>query len=267
MKKELWLRLTRYHFDHLVPPHLLDHVAAAFGGSDASTKAFASKLSRKLGWTSAFSQQVIGEYKKFLYMGVVSDFPVTPSRVIDQIWHEHLLFSRGYREFCRDILQHDFDHNPELVPSDDQTSVFSAQYTATLSLYEAEFNMRPPEAIWGSPKFASDAKPQGNRDGRPVRGVRSKEVATRRNGGDGGASTSGRDDVPLFLMFDGSGAPGAPSHDASPEFGGGGSSGGGGGTSWGESDSAGAGSDPGDSGSSSDGGGSGCSSGCGGGGD
>ena len=47
-KKDLWLRLKHYHFEHLVPPHLSDHVAACFGGPDAATRAFASKLQKKL---------------------------------------------------------------------------------------------------------------------------------------------------------------------------------------------------------------------------
>jgi hypothetical protein len=38
-KKDLWLRLKVYHFNHLVPPHLWIKVTAAFGGEDASTKA------------------------------------------------------------------------------------------------------------------------------------------------------------------------------------------------------------------------------------
>jgi hypothetical protein len=124
MKKELWLRLQRYHFDHLVPAQLTDRVRAAFGGADASTQAFASKVCRKLGWTRPFALRAIHEYKKFVYLGVVSDESVTPPKVIDQVWHEHLLFTRAYRDFCRDVLGRDFDHNPELVQSKSQTELF-----------------------------------------------------------------------------------------------------------------------------------------------
>jgi hypothetical protein len=46
-KKDLWLRLKAYHFNHLVPPHLWIKVTAAFGGEGASTKAFADKIARK----------------------------------------------------------------------------------------------------------------------------------------------------------------------------------------------------------------------------
>lgn len=43
-KIDLWLRLKACHFNHLVPPHLWIKVTAAFGGDDASTKAFADKI-------------------------------------------------------------------------------------------------------------------------------------------------------------------------------------------------------------------------------
>ena len=258
MKRELWLRLQHYHFDNLVPPHLVDRVAATFGGIDASTKAFAGKLARKLRWSSGFAHRVIGEYRKFLYLGVVSETVVTPSRVIDQIWHEHLLFSRPYREFCRDVLQRDFDHHPELMPLDEQTGVFRAQYDATLALYVAEFNQSPPVDIWGTPKFQVGASV-------PIRPA----VPVKRRGG---TPPSG-DDTPLYLLVGASGGGDGPSNGGSDFGGGGGFSGGGGGSTWGDhsiSDSA-QGGNVSDSGGSSDGGsgdggsgdgGSGCSSGC-----
>lgn len=126
MKRELWLRLRNYHFENLAPPHLWDHVAAAFGNTDASTRAFANKIARKHGWHPRFARRAIDEYRKFVFLGVTADFIVTPPKIIDQVWHEHLLFSKAYREFCRDVLQRDFDHNPELIPSDEHRTVRSA---------------------------------------------------------------------------------------------------------------------------------------------
>ena len=248
IKKELWLRIRHYRFDHLAPPNMLEKVTAAFGGADASTKAFAHKLSRKLGWRPAFAFRAIEEYKRFVYLGVVSDSVVTPSLIIDQVWHEHLLFSRGYREFCRDVLQRDFDHNPELVPSEKQTAVFKAQFDATIDSYRAEFNVEPPPQIWGETKFDADA-PSG---------------ATPRRKRNEASATADGSDAPLYLLL---GSDSGGSSDGGFDFGGGGGfSGGGGGSDWGGSSDASDSGGSGDSGSS-DGGGSSCSSGCGGGGD
>ncbi len=250
MKKELWLRLKYYHFNDLVPQQLYDRVTEVFGGNDASTKAFAGKIAKKLGWKTGFALHAIDEYKKFVYLGIVSDFAVTPPKVIDQVWHEHLLFTRGYRDFCRVVLKRDFDHNPELLPDAAQTKAFVEQYDATLALYQSEFNVRPPDAIWGTPKFkAVDANKAAKKSG--------KTEAT---------GTSSGDDAPLHAYFDSSSAQGSSSEFA--EFGGGGGfSGGGGGSDWGDSGSSSGSSDSGSSDSGSDGGGSSCSSGCGGGGE
>lgn len=258
MKSELWLRLKRYHFDHVVPAHLADRVRASFGGADASTQAFASKVARKLGWTHAFTLQAIHEYKKFVYLGVVSDTSVTPPRVIDQVWHEHLLFTRAYRDFCHDVLGRDFDHHPELVRSKDQTAQFEAQFAETLAFYRSEFDREPPPEIWGTPKFKLTglAKP-------PVR----KAPADRSSSSD----SSSYESDPLHLLFASDGGS-SGSSDSSHFGGGGGFSGGGSSGAWdGPSDDSALGGDPGsgsDGGSGGDsGGGSGCSSSCGGGGD
>jgi hypothetical protein len=268
MKSQLWLRLKHYHFEHLVPPHLSDHVLSCFGGPDAATRAFASKLGRKLGWTPRFARRAIDEYRKFVYLGVVADFGVTPSKVIDQVWHEHLLFTKAYGEFCRDVLGRPFEHYPELVATDEQTSVFQEQYERTLDLYEDEFNVAPPVDIWSTPKFAP--------------GIARVRRAMPKKWSPATTASSSGDDAPLYTFFVGAPAVEGQTADAMPEFvGGGGFSGAGGGDSWadslvdsvatshadstGDSSSGDGGSSGGDSGSS-DGGGSGCSSGCGGGG-
>lgn len=236
MKKELWLRLRNYHFEHLVPQHLFDHVASVFGKHDASTHAFAAKIARKHKWTTRQALRAIDEYKKFVYLGLVSDSPVTPPKIIDTVWHEHLLFSKGYREFCSDVLQRDFDHNPELVPQETQTDVFAAQYDATLALYNREFNMRPPRGIWGETKFDEERRRAAD-----------EEVFVM--------TTSSYGDAALYESFD-------STTDSCPEFGGGGGfSGGGGGDDWGDSGSSDSGSsDTGSSDSGSSDSGSSCSS-------
>ena len=263
MKQQLWLRLTQYHFDDLVPSHLADHVAALFGGPDPSTRAFASKLARKLGWSAGFAVRAIEEYKKFVFLGVTSDFSVTPSKVIDQVWHEHLLFSRAYRQFCSDVLRQHFDHHPELVATAEQTGVFRAQYEATLARYEAEFAVAPPSDIWCTPKFGADDTPARGAEP-PARKPAARESPTRSTRQQ---STATGDDRPLYVLFGGAegGHASHASHATRPEFGGGGGfSGGGAERSWGAdsggSDAPHGGSDAGDAG-----GGSGCSSSCGGG--
>lgn len=232
-KKELWLNIANYHFDNLVPTHLWDEIVAKFGGQNPFAKAFAEKLSKKLNWKKSFANQAIWEYKKFVYLGVVSDFSVTPSKTIDQVWHEHLLFSSGYRKFCKEVIEYNFDHNPELTSVDSQTETFQSQYYHTIELYKKEFGIDPPSVIWDETKFSGK-----------IENIKKREHLQS----DVDYSYSYSEEAPLISMF-----PDTVSSDV--EFGGGEFSGGGSNGSWEDADDS--------DGDSSDGGSS-CSSSCGG---
>jgi hypothetical protein len=213
-KKELWLNIANYHFDNLVPTHLWDEIVAKFGGQNPYSKAFADKLSRKLNWEKKFALKAIWEYKKFVFMGVTSDFSVTPSKVIDQVWHEHLLFSSGYRKFCKEVIQFDFDHNPELASISTQTEMFQSQYFNTIELYRKEFGIEPPAEIWEATKFTGKIE---------------KIVSPKKNQNDNVNSDSYEGSTPLFTMF-------PSSNKSDVEFGRGEFAGNGGGGSWDDSD-------------------------------
>ena len=152
-KKELWEKIRDYKFNNLVPQSTFENIIEALGGKNVPVRAFASKIMKKHRLPRAFTFKAIEEYKKFIYLGVISDFIVTPSKYIDLIWHEHLLFSKGYRDFCDQVIHYQFDHQPELVSTQEQTSLYAVQYLETLDLYSKEFGMEPPGNIWDVPKF------------------------------------------------------------------------------------------------------------------
>jgi hypothetical protein len=243
-KKELWLKIKSYHFEHIVPVNLWGHITEVFGGTNASAKAFATKIARKHNLNNRFALNAVSEYKKFVYLGIVSDFNVTPSKIIDIVWHEHLLFSKAYREFCSTIIEYTFDHNPELMPMTDQTGQFSAQYLDTLALYKTEFGIEPPADIWNITKYDKEKIGSDN--------YRSRQKNKNSMSPDGVNSYS--NDSPLFTYFGNS----DNGNELYPEFSG---------FEGGDSGGAGASGDWNDANSSNDGGdsGSGCSGGCGGG--
>ncbi|WP_413166968.1 glycine-rich domain-containing protein [Capilliphycus salinus ALCB114379] len=74
---------------------------------------FSKRLARDNGWTVEYTQQAIAEYKKFAFLAVVAEHPVTPSEQVDQVWHLHLAYTRSYwDELCPNILQKTLHHNP-----------------------------------------------------------------------------------------------------------------------------------------------------------
>jgi hypothetical protein len=172
--------------------------------------------------------------------------------VIDQVWHEHQLFTQAYRRFCRELLGRHFDHHPELIRADEQLADYQAQYHGTLALYQQEFNQEPPPDIWLVPKFQE-----------------ARIAAETRRPGSAASwiETSSYGDAPLYTFFESDAAEHGSGFDA---FDGGQSGGGGGGADWSDGTGADAGSTGADAGSSDGGGsscgGSSCSSGCGGGG-
>lgn len=195
-KKDLWIQLHNYHFNHLVPPTLLHKITEKFGGPDASTKAFADKIARKHEWKTQFALKAIHEYKKFVYLGVVSNFSVTPSKVIDVVWHEHLLFTKAYREFCEEVIAYNFEHHPELIALDEQTENFALQYVKTLQLYTYEFGYDAPGDIWELPKFSREQL-RSITQYYQLNGVKKKEYSYA----DAGVSASD-DTTPLVNQFD-----------------------------------------------------------------
>jgi hypothetical protein len=195
-KRELWTKLNDYHFNHLVPPTIWHQITEKFGGTNASTEAFADKIARKHNWKHNFALTAIYEYKKFVYLGVIGNFVVTPSKIIDIVWHEHLLFTKAYREFCDEIIQYQFEHNPELIVLDEQTEKFASQYVKTLHLYRYEFGYDAPLAVWDLPKFSKEQLLSISKL-YPQKKAKKKEYGYAY---DGGAISSS--DAPLSSYFD-----------------------------------------------------------------
>ena len=73
------------------------------------------RLARDNGWTSAFAQRVVLEYKRFVYLAATCGHPVTPSDEVDQAWHLHLVYTRSYcDELCGQVLGFALHHGPRL---------------------------------------------------------------------------------------------------------------------------------------------------------
>lgn len=247
-KKELWLKIKAYHFDHVVTPNTWEKIRERFSGVDSSTLAFTDKIARKHQWKKQFCIKAIGEYKKFIFLAVVSDFNVTPSKYIDVVWHEHLLFTKAYRDFCTEIIDYNLDHYPELIPIDEQTETYKEQYLATIRSYIKEFGMLPPAAIWDVTKFDKDT----------IIADLNLLKEKRNNVDSSSFQYNSADSTPLYESFNSE-----PNGGSFPEFNGfdgGNGSGAGASGDWGSDDG---GADGGDSGGDSGGDGGGCSGGCG----
>ena len=129
-QRELWLRLEAHDF-----------------GTAGCTLTFARRLAREHGWSDAYAIGAIHEYKRFCFLAAVAGHAVTPSDAVDEVWHQHLTYSRDYwRRFCPDVLGMDLHHEPTRGGRD-QSRLHYAQYAETLASYQRWFGP-PPADYW-----------------------------------------------------------------------------------------------------------------------
>jgi hypothetical protein len=94
MNQDLWQRILQFDFDN--PP---------------SEYCFSIRLADENYWTKNFTEQAILEYRKFMYMAATSEYMVSPSEIVDAVWHQYLIFTQSYAEFCK-ILGKTVQHVP-----------------------------------------------------------------------------------------------------------------------------------------------------------
>lgn len=116
------------------------------GGPVALT--FPKRLARENGWSVTYSQRVIDEYKRFVYLAMTAGHPVTPSDQVDQAWHLHMTYSDSYWERLNgEVLPKPLKHNPT-KGGQAENEKFDNWYNRTLASYERVFGAPPPADIW-----------------------------------------------------------------------------------------------------------------------
>ena len=124
-------------------------IACRLGGEGYGS--FVSRLERDNGWSRSFALRAIAEYRRFVFLAVTSGHRVSPSDVVDQVWHLHLQYTRSYwDDFCRCTLRRPLHHEPATGGRRMQGELLAA-YAATLDSYARRFEDRPPPDIWPDP--------------------------------------------------------------------------------------------------------------------
>lgn len=116
-----------------------------------ATYPFSYKLAWEYQWTGIFTCRVIREYKKFIFLAMVAEHPVSPSTQIDRVWHLHLLYTKSYwDDFCDGVLQRRLHHSPSLG-GQKESKKYQNDYMQTVNAYRQYFG-EPPSDIWHLPK-------------------------------------------------------------------------------------------------------------------
>jgi len=106
---------------------------------------FTLRLARDHGWTLGEARAAVDAYRRFCFLAVVSRTPMTPSEAVDEVWHQHLIYSRDYWDvWCAQVLRKTLHHDPTPGGPEAQKN-YRRTYAETLALHEAYFG--PPDAI------------------------------------------------------------------------------------------------------------------------
>ena len=128
MYDNLWIKIFNYQFDALTTHY-----------------GFSIRLAHENNWTRHFTEKAILEYKKFMYLAATSDLMVSPSPIIDIVWHQHLIFTPSYSDFC-DLLGKRIQHVPS-TRSREEAERFRHARERTQKLYSEKFGEAPKD-VW-----------------------------------------------------------------------------------------------------------------------
>ncbi|WP_207514439.1 hypothetical protein [Longitalea luteola] len=123
---------------------------------------FSHKLAAKQNWTAFYTERVINEYRKFLFLCCISPNGASPSQAVDEAWHLHLTYTRSYWiDLCKNTLGKDIHHHPSRG-GDEEDHKHRDWYKETLQLYQSVFESPPPDDIWPPPQEPQIHLPEPN---------------------------------------------------------------------------------------------------------
>jgi hypothetical protein len=102
------------------------------------------RLKNEYGWDDEFVDTAVNEYWRFLYLNKTNPKKtLVPGKVVDKVWHDHILHTRDYIDFCTKYFGEYFHHDPR-----DQSSDKMNDMTGTLDLYRENFGHDAPRKFW-----------------------------------------------------------------------------------------------------------------------
>jgi hypothetical protein len=89
------------------------------------------------------------EYRRFLALHLAYPHAdIVPCKLVDEIWHQHILDTRAYHEDCDSIFGAYLHHFPYFgIRGDDDAQALKDAYTDTLDRYRQAFG-EPPDSTW-----------------------------------------------------------------------------------------------------------------------
>jgi hypothetical protein len=102
-----------------------------------------------VGLTDAELDLMEQEYRRFLVLRLVHpEMDVVPCKIVDEMWHRHILDTAAYRKDCQAIFGRFLDHFPYFgLRGPEDAQALQDAYAETLARYEEAFG-EPPADTW-----------------------------------------------------------------------------------------------------------------------
>lgn len=108
----------------------------------ANTK---KRLCEEYGWDEEFVVEAIRQYARFLKLHFAyPSATLVPGKVVDKVWHDHILHTRQYISFCQKHFGEYFHHDPK----DRVTPGVVMDMKPTLAMYEERYGHPAPAKYW-----------------------------------------------------------------------------------------------------------------------
>ncbi|ALN80420.1 hypothetical protein LA76x_2287 [Lysobacter antibioticus] len=131
-QRALWQRLCDYRFD------------------DDDSNEFLTRVATTSLLALSEARAALDEYRRFCFLAVTVAHAVTPSKLVDEVWHTHIVDTRRYERFCNEVLQYDLHHVPSRGGRGEDLK-HQRQYADTLDSYRRFFGL-PPSRFWPEPR-------------------------------------------------------------------------------------------------------------------
>ncbi len=99
------------------------------------------------------------EYRRFLAVHLAfPEMDVVPCKLVDEMWHRHILDTAAYREDCQRLFGRFLDHFPYFgMRGPEDAEALEGAYVETLARYREAFG-EPPVGTWINPDASSKCK-------------------------------------------------------------------------------------------------------------
>lgn len=111
------------------------------------------------GLSSGYIELMESEYRKFLALQLMyPDADIVPCKIVDEMWHRHILDTAAYRDDCDAVFGRFLDHFPYFgMRGEDDAQALHDAYAETLDRYRDAFG-EPPEGTWVTRDASSKCK-------------------------------------------------------------------------------------------------------------